>query len=454
MKLLYFSCCKSYIFLVKTIIFFLLYIYNFRVVNYTLDMRNYRKRFADIILQNRLKEAGAVLIQGPKSCGKTETAIQTANSLVRLDTDLDMRTLMEIDPKSVLKGSAPRLIDEWQEFPQIWNFVRREVDDRKKRGQFILTGSATPNERARLHSGAGRFSVIKMRPMSLYERGWSSGEVSLAKIVKGNLPGSEQVNFNLEDLAEKITIGGWPSLIDAGSKAALRFLQDYIALITEVDINRFGGKKREPQKLARLIQSMARNISTEASLSSLAKDTGGNQAQITDETAGEYMDALERLMVVENLPAWSTHIRSADTLRKSPKRHFTDPSLAVGILGLSASKLMADIKYFGLLFESLAIRDLRIYAEVNDGKVYHYRDSRSLEVDAVIEYPDRTWAAFEVKMGFNAQNDAAANLLAFAKKIDQEKMGKPAALTVITATGFACRRKDGVNVVPLQTLTA
>jgi predicted AAA+ superfamily ATPase len=417
-------------------------------------MNNYIKRFADIELQSRLKESGAILIQGPKSCGKTETAVQAAKSLVHLDTDVEIRSLMELDPKSVLKGPVPRLIDEWQEYPQIWNFVRREVDDRKKKGQFILTGSANPEERARLHSGAGRFSIIKMRPMSLFEKGWSSGEVSLAKIMMGGKPSSEQTEFSLDSLAEKIIIGGWPGLIGAGSRAALRYIQDYIALIAEVDIGRFGGRKRDPQKLLRLMQSLARNISTEASLSSLAKDTAGNQAQITDETIAEYLEALERLMVAEPLPAWRVHIRSSDTLRKAPKRHFADPSLAAGILGLTPGKIVNDLNYFGFLFESLVIRDLRIYAGLHDGKVYHYRDSRDMEADAIIEYPDGKWAAFEVKMGFSAQDEAAKNLIAFAKKIDQEKMGPPAALTVITANGVALRRKDGVNVVPLSVLTA
>ena len=417
-------------------------------------MENYIKRFTDKILQNRLRESGAVLITGSKSCGKTETAVQAAKSFVRMDTDDEIRSLMEVNPKAVLAGSSPRLIDEWQEYPQIWNYIRREVDDRKKKGQFILTGSANPEERAKLHSGAGRFSVIKMRPMSLFEKGWSTGEVSLAKIMKSGAPASGQVEFSLEDLAEKITVGGWPNLIGAGGKTALRFMKDYIALIAEVDISRFGGKRRDPQKIFRLMQSLARNISTEASISSLAKDAGGNQTKLNDETVAEYLESLERLMVVESLPAWSTHIRSADTLRKAPKHHFVDPSLAAGALGLSAGKIKSDLNYFGLLFESLVIRDLRIYAEANDGKVFHYRDSRGMEIDAVIEYPDRTWAAFEVKMGFAAQNDAAKNLLAFAKKVDQEKMGKPAALTVITANGAACRRKDGVNVVPLAALTA
>ena len=417
-------------------------------------MGNYIKRFTDITLQNRLRLSGAVLIQGAKGCGKTETAVQAAKSLARLDTDDEIRMRMEISPKSVLEGPVPRLLDEWQEYPQIWNYVRREVDDRKKKGQFILTGSATPEERARLHSGAGRFSVIKMRPMSLFEKGWSSGEVSLSKIMKGGAPKSGSVEFDLKSLAEKITLGGWPGLIGAGGRAALRFVQDYIALIAEVDISRFGGKRRDPWKVMRLLQSLARNISTEASLTSLAKDAGGSQVTLNDETVTEYLEALERLMVVEQLPAWSPHIRSADTLRKTPKRHFVDPSLAVGTLGLSTGKLMADLNYFGFLFESLVIRDLRIYADVNDGKVCHYRDSRDMEIDAIVEYPDGVWAAFEVKMGFSAQDEAAANLLAFVKKIDRKKMGPPAALTIITANGFACRRKDGVNVVPLSALTA
>ena len=414
----------------------------------------YLKRFADITLKNRLHWAGAVLIQGAKGCGKTETAVQAARSVVHLDTDDEIRLRMEMSPKSVLTGPAPRLIDEWQEYPQIWNHVRREVDNRRKKGQFILTGSANPEERARLHSGAGRFSIIKMRPMSLFEKGWSSGEVSLARIMKGKAPNSGQAEFTLEDLAEKITLGGWPGLIGATGRAALRFMQDYIALIVEVDISRFGGKRRDPHKVMRLLQSLSRNISTEASLTSLAQDMGGSQAKANNETVAEYIEALERLMVVEQLPAWSPHIRSADTLRKAPKRHFVDPSLAVGSLGLSAGKLLADLQYFGFLFESLVIRDLRIYAEQHDGQVYHYRDSRDMEVDAIVEYPDGAWAAFEVKMGFGAQDEAAAKLLAFAAKIDQRKMGPPAALTVISANGFACRRKDGINVVPLSVLSA
>ena len=417
-------------------------------------MNTYIKRFTDQTLKNRLEGSGAVLIQGAKGCGKTETAVRISKSSIRLDVDEEIRIRMELDPKSILEGPVPRLIDEWQEYPQIWNFVRREVDDRKKKGQFILTGSANPVERARLHSGAGRFSVIKMRPMSLYEKGWSTGEVSLSALVKGRKPKSEPVDFKLETLAEKLTLGGWPSLLGAGSRQALRFMQDYIQLLAEIDISRVSDKKRDPQKVMRLLQSLARNISTEVSIASLAKDIGGTDISLNQETITEYMEALERLMALEQLPAWSPHIRSGDTLRKTPKRHFTDPSLAIGALGLSVDKLLSDLNYLGFLFESLVIRDLRIYAEVNDGRVFHYRDSRNMEIDAIVEYPDNSWAAFEVKMGFNAQDEAAANLLKFAAKINLEKMGKPKALTVISANGFACCRKDGINVVPLSVLTA
>jgi predicted AAA+ superfamily ATPase len=414
----------------------------------------YHKRFADQALAERLQSSGAVLIEGTKGCGKTETATQIAGSVVRFDADEQVKIKMEIDPKSVLAGTVPRLLDEWQEYPQIWNYVRREVDERKQKGQFILTGSATPDDRVRRHSGAGRFSVIRMRPMSFFEKGWSTGEVSLAALLKGAPPASESAVFELGDLAEKITLGGWPGLIGSSAADGLRFVSDYVSLIAEVDLSKVSEKRRDPYKVTRLIQSLARNISTEAALTALSKDTGGSGGGLDDETVAEYLSALERLMAVENLPAWNTHIRSADMLRKSPKRHFADPSMAVGALGLSVDKLTADLNYFGLLFESLVIRDLKIYAAVSGGKVFHYRDSRGLEIDAVVEYADGTWGAFEIKLGIGAADAAAENLLKFADKIDTEKAKAPAALAVITANGFAHRRPDGVNVVPLSVLTA
>ncbi|GHU50129.1 ATPase AAA [Clostridia bacterium] len=414
---------------------------------------DYITRFADNIIEDRLKSAGAVLVEGPKGCGKTETSKQHAKSLVHLDTDDEAKIRMEIDPRSVLLGEVPRLIDEWQEYPKIWNYARREIDDRKKKGQFILTGSSNPEERVKLHSGAARFSLMKMRPMSLYERGWSTGEVSLEQVMKGNASESETVAFDLGELAEKITLGGWPSLLGSDAKSALRFIQDYVSMIVEVDISRVSEKKRNPQKVRRLMQSLSRNISTLTSVASLALDTGGEDTSIKEETVADYLDALDRLMIYEALPAWSAHIRSAHTLRKAPKRHFVCPSIAVGTLGLSVDKILADLNYFGFLFESLAIRDLRIYADVNDGKVFHYRDSSDLEADAIVEYPDGTWAAFEVKLGIGAADGAAKSLIAFAERVDTKKMGAPVSLNVITGNGFAHRRKDGVNVIPLSTLT-
>jgi len=409
----------------------------------------YYKRLADKLLSERLQSSGAVLIEGAKGCGKTETAKQQAAGVVRFDADEQVKIKMEIDPKTVLVGKTPLLLDEWQDYPQIWNYVRREVDERKKKGQFILTGSATPDDKAKRHSGVGRFSVMRMRPMSLYEKGWSTGEVSLMSLINGEVPASETVSFNLGEFAEKITLGGWPGLIGEGAAEGLRFVSDYMALIAEVDIGKVSDKRRDPYKVTRLLQSLARNISTEATLTALSKDTGGSDNDLDDETIADYLSALERLMAVDNLPAWNTHIRSSDMLRKSPKRHFADPSMAVGALGLSVDKLIYDLNYFGLLFESLAIRDLQIYADANNGKAFHYRDSRGLEIDTVIEYADGTWGAFEIKLGIGAVDAAADNLKKLAGKIDTDKMKPPAALTVITGNGFAYRRSDGVNVVPI-----
>jgi predicted AAA+ superfamily ATPase len=415
---------------------------------------NYQKRFTDKTLAERLQSAGAVLVEGTKGCGKTETAKQMAASIVQFDADEQVKIKMQIDPRSVLTGAVPSLLDEWQEYPQIWNYVRREVDERKLKGQFILTGSATPDDKARRHSGAGRFSVIKMRPMSFFEKGWSTGEVSLAALMRGEAPVSESVAFDLGDFAEKMTLGGWPGMIGENVMDGLRFVSDYIALIAEVDLSKVSEKRRDPYKVKRLLQSLARNISTEATLTALSKDAGGSDGDLDNETTADYLSALERLMVVDNLPAWNTHIRSADMLRKSPKRHFADPSLAVGALSLSVDKLTADLNFFGLLFESLVIRDLRVYADASGGSVFHYRDSRGTEVDAIVEYADGTWGAFEIKLGIGAVDDAAASLKKLAGKIDTGKVTPPAALTVITGNGFAYRRPDGVNVVPMSALTA
>ena len=412
----------------------------------------YQKRIMDNILVERLNSSGAVLIEGTKGCGKTEMAKQVASSVAHFDADKQVEIKMGIDPNLVLEGGTPRLLDEWQTYPEIWNYVRREVDERKSKGQFILTGSATPDDDTKRHSGAGRFSIIKMRPMSLCEKGWSTGEVSLTELLKGETPMSDEVKFDLGEFAEKITLGGWPGLIGEGATEGLRFVSDYISMIAETDLSRVSEKRRDPHKVRRLLQSIARNISTEASVAVLAKDISGSNGDLDSDTVVDYLNALEKLIAVDNLPAWNTHIRSSDMLRKAPKRHFADPSMAVGALGLSIDKMIADLNYFGLLFESLVIRDLKVYAEALNANVYHYRDSRDLEVDAIFEYADGTWGAFEVKLGIGAVDEAAKSLLKLVNKIDMTKTKKPAALTVITGNGFAHRRPDGVNVVPISTL--
>ncbi|MDR1816674.1 MAG: DUF4143 domain-containing protein [Puniceicoccales bacterium] len=429
---------------------------------------SYQKRFADVEIQQRLAIAGAVLVTGPKACGKTETALQVAKSSVRLDTDPQARLAMQVEPTRILTGDTPRLLDEWQEFPDIWNLVRHEVDARRQDGLFILTGSANPDETTRRHSGAGRFSVMRMRPMSLFENGWSTGEVSLAKLFEnagdnagtdtaagtGTAITSAEVPADLDTLAEKVLFGGWPGLLGKNLARALEFSRDYAALTAEVDISRVSEKRRDPDKVFRLMQSLARNVSTEATVATLAADVRGGTGGFKDETAADYLDALNRLMFVEDLPAWNAHIRSGATLRQMPKRHFADPSLACGILRLNKEKLLADLEYFGLLFESLVIRDLRVYAQTLRGSVRHYRDSAGTEVDAIVERDDGAWLAVEVKLGISAADAAAANLRKFEANINTAKTPPPRALVIITANGFAHRRPDGVFVVPIATLTA
>lgn len=415
---------------------------------------DYQQRFADRELHQRLSTTGAVLVTGPKACGKTETALQLARSVARLDIDPQARLAMQVEPSRVLRGDAPRLLDEWQEFPEIWNLVRHDVDARKQDGLYILTGSANPKETTRRHSGAGRFSIMRMRPMSLFESGGSSGAVSLAQLFTGATITSEEASSDLDTLADRILFGGWPGLLGKRLSRALEFSRDYAMLTAEVDISRVSEKRRDPDKVLRLMQSLARNISTEVSVATLAADVRGSAGGFKEETAADYLDALKRLLLVEDLPAWNAHIRSSATLRQMPKRHFADPSLACGILRIDKAKLLGDLEYFGLLFESLVIRDLRIYAQTVGGRVWHYRDSFGTEVDAIVENEDGAYVAVEIKLGAGAADAAAKALLKFAANIDTAKTPAARALVVVTGNGFAHRRPDGVFVVPITTLTA
>ncbi|MDR0958876.1 MAG: DUF4143 domain-containing protein [Propionibacteriaceae bacterium] len=412
----------------------------------------YRPRVADADLSARLRRSGAVLVEGAKGCGKTWLASQAAASTVRVDVDPNVEAFMEVDPDRLLLGETPRLIDEWQMQPRLWNHIRRAIDDRGLPGQFILTGSATPDDDVRRHSGAGRFSVMRLRPMSLWESGHSTGEISLEGIRRGEpIPTSSDTGADLETLAELVIRGGWPSTLGWPLEDAGEYVRDYLDLLVNVDINRVSDAKRDPSRVRRLLSSIARNTATEVSISTLTRDTGGDGDPLNRETAAAYLDALELLMVTDNQPAWSTALRDSATLRKSPKRHLVDPSLAAAALGATKESLLREPKTLGTLFESLVIRDLRVYAAAHRGEVFHYRDSADREIDAIIAYPDG-WIACEIKLGVGAAEKAAENLKQVASTIDSQTVGEPDARLVITGTGPNYRRSDRVVVLSIATM--
>jgi uncharacterized protein len=415
--------------------------------------KTYESRVVDGELKERLESAGAVLIEGPKACGKTETARQLAASEVLLDIDQNARAAVALNPALVLDGETPRLIDEWQVEPAIWNQIRRTVDDRGEPGQFILSGSAVPADDVTRHSGAGRISRLRMRPMSLAESGVGSAEISLRELLAGGAAEAGESKVGVEDLAEEIVRGGWPGFRSKSLRAAMDAVRDYLGEVSRTDVNQVDEVRRDPRRVERLIRSLARNVATTASASTLARDsTIADEEQLRDQTVAEYLSALERLFVVENQPPWEAHLRSRSRLRQAAKRHFVDPSLAVAALGADPAALLRDLSLLGFLFESLAVRDLRIYAQTVRGEVKHYRDSSGLEVDAIVESAEG-WAALEIKLGGpDAIDEAAASLLKFADKIDTEKSGEPRFLAVVVATGYGYTRADGVQVVPLPHL--
>jgi len=416
----------------------------------------YQPRIVDAELRERLERSGAVLIEGPKASGKTETARQVSASEVRIDVDPNVRLQFEVDPNLILQGPTPRLIDEWQVLPELWNYVRRQIDDRKTNGQFILTGSANPVEDHAQHTGLGRFSVMRMRPMSLLESGHSTGEVSLRAILGGDQPLTSTLSDDLTSLhfwAERLATGGWPSNHGASVRSAVGWVRDYLQLLREVDLSRVSNRRRDPLKVLALLQSVARNVATEAGVKTLADDAAEHGEPLDRNTVADYLAALTRLMVLEDQPAWSTRLRSSAALRQTPKRHFVDPSLAVAALAASPSSLTDDLEYMGLLFESLVIRDLRVYGQPLEARISHFRASDGSEVDAIISLPDGNWAAAEVKLGFRAVDTAAKSLQRLAAAV-HDTVRQPVALIVITGSGFAHRRRDGVTVVPLSALRA
>ncbi|MFD2201856.1 ATP-binding protein [Shivajiella indica] len=397
--------------------------------------------------------SGAVLIKGPKSCGKTETATRYAKSVLRMDRDPQVSVIMATNPQLLLEGAIPRLIDEWQEQPEIWNYVRHEVDNRKSKGMFILTGSSNPPENVKLHSGAGRFTVIQMDTMTWQELGYSSGTVKLSDLLNGKLNDYYEPAISLEFIIERICIGGWPTLINEELKNALNMNRGYIDLLCEVDMSQVYGIKRNPHKVRSLLRSLSRNTATLVDNKTLEKDVKINENnELSRNTLSDYLGALSNLMILYDQPAFNPHIRSSASLRKSPKRHLCDPSLAVAVLGLDKEALIKDIKYTGFLFESLAIHELNVYAKPNDATVYHYNDSYGYEVDAIVQKRNGDYAAFEIKLGVGFIEEAAENLKKFAANIDTEKMQAPKSLNIITGTGMSYRRPDGINVISLASL--
>lgn len=413
---------------------------------------SYLPRIADLELRERLRSSGAVLIEGAKACGKTETARQQAKSEVLLDVDRKAREAAGINPGLILAGEAPRLIDEWQVEPDIWNHIRREVDNRRDPGQFILAGSAQPTDDETRHTGAGRISRLRMRPMSLYEAGAANGEVSLANLLDGAKAEVVDPGLELHDVAELLCRGGWPGFAQLDIAAALRRARDYLDEVVRADLKTVGPSPR-PEKVMRLLQSMARNLATDVAATTLARDSSEPGDPVTSATVAGYLGALTRLFVVEEQPAWRPHLRSRYALRKTPKRHFVDPSLAVAALRAGPRALLEDLNAFGHFFESMVIRDLRVYAQPLGARIEHYRDSNGLEVDAIVNCDDGRWGAIEVKLGGEAAiEEAATALRKFAGQIDPARSGEPAFLALVTAGGYGYLREDGIQVLPIGAL--
>ncbi|WP_022870123.1 ATP-binding protein [Yaniella halotolerans] len=404
-------------------------------------------RVVDAELLSALRRAGAVLMEGPRACGKTETALQVARSSVRLDRDPSIVDLIGIDPTLVLNGAVPRLFDEWQVAPELWNIVRGEVDARREKGQFILTGSTAPVADAVRHTGAGRFARVRMGTMTLMETGHSTNDISFSDIMHGESPRAADANLSYRQLVERIVVGGWPGFQDLTAPEVSRNLRDYLNTVAEIDLYATDGVRRDPIRVRRLFAALARSTATEVSLSTLAKD----ETSLSRDAVRDYLTALERVFITEHQPAWSTHLRSSATLRQEPKRHFVDPSLAVAALGAGVDALLQDPRFTGQLFESLVVQHLRVFSQPLGGTVAHVRDSYGGELDGVVTLPDGSWAGFEIKLGHNKEiiDAAATGLLNFA---DQVVGPDPSSLTVIVSSGPSYRRRDGVNVVAIGAL--
>ncbi|MDD6333102.1 MAG: DUF4143 domain-containing protein [Clostridia bacterium] len=422
-------------------------------------MNEYRRRIVDDILLDKLEAKGAVLIEGPKWCGKTTTALQVAKSVIRMDdpTKRDENIVMsELNPVMILRGDTPRLIDEWQIAPKIWDAVRYEVDSRGEEGQFILTGSAVPVESKEItHSGTGRFTWLTMRTMSMYESGESNGDISLEALFDAPDKIYAVNEQDINSLAYIICRGGWPRAIGMREKAALSQAVDYYDAVIKSDINRADGVNKNPERVKRLMRSYARHQGTQVANTMLRDDIAANDSEgLSDETVMSYVNALKKIFVVEDMPAWSPNLRSKTAIRTSDTRYYVDPSIAAAALGIGPKDLLSDLNTFGLLFETLCVRDLRVYAEYIGGEVYHYRDKTGLECDTVIHLRNGSYGFAEIKLGGEKLiEEGAANLKALRDKIDTTKMKEPSFMMIIVGVGsYAYRRDDGIYIVPIGCL--
>jgi predicted AAA+ superfamily ATPase len=417
---------------------------------------NYFKRISDEKLELLLRAKGAVLIEGPKWCGKTSSAEMTSKSVLYMqDPDTSKANILtaQTKPSLLLEGETPRLLDEWQVAPELWNAVRFAVDRRQANGQFILTGSVIPTRTDDMHTGTGRIARMRMRTMSLYETGESTGEISLEALFDGNGGMEGKSDISVEKLAFLINRGGWPAVSrETNEQIALTIAADYLEAVANEDISKADGIEKNPDRVKALMRSLSRNISNEARTATIMNDLIANDEALSQVTIDQYINALKKIFVIEDLPAWSAKLRSKTAIRTTAKRHFTDPSIATAALRATPKRLLSDFETFGFLFESLCIRDLRIYAESIDGNVYHYRDKSGLEIDAIVQLTDGRWGAVEVKMGAGQIEDASKNLLKLKQVVDTKKMNEPSFLMVLTGTEYAVQLKNDVWVVPIGCL--
>ena len=415
----------------------------------------YFPRICDGLVNEKLSYSGALLIEGPKWCGKTWTGKHAAKRVLYMQDPDKGAGYMELSrtmPSRLLKGEKPRLIDEWQEAPVLWDAVRFDVDQTGEWGQYILTGSATPrDDNMPKHTGTGRIARLRMRPMTLFESMESVGSVSLRQLFEGQEDVEGESQLDIPDLAKVICRGGWPEAV-AKRQTSAQIARNYVDAVVNVDVQKVDGVERNPYRVRQLLRSYARNISTMASLTTVLADIQANDVAFSDTTMYGYVNALRRIFLIEDIPAWKPSLRSKAAIRTSEKRQFVDPSIATAVLRANADSILDDFNYFGFLFESLVARDLRVYAQALDGEIFHYRDKDNLEADLVIRLNDDRWAAVEVKLGSKEIEDGAKHLIELRNKVDTSKVGEPSFLMVVTGGQFAYRRNDGVFVVPIGCL--